>query len=221
MSEDLKNYDDKLVYFVIFNIALFLLVNFDFKVIVENHELVSLILTIPVLYFPIYLINNTLSENQKFKALFPQKHNHHFASDIFTKLSSGNIKDEKIDVNLIIENHYHPKNFDEEDTLWYDIYLKHRYTQKVFEQHRQFLFCRDFTMMIVPLTGLYLLLMHFLKIPLNNIWLIFIIAIVEFLFFWKLSTDHNKKLVMIVLQEETYKLKNEKKNPKHKKEQFY
>ena len=207
MSDDLKNYEDKLVYFVIFNIALFILVNFGFQVILKNYELISLILTIPVLYFPIYVINNTLSEKLKFFVLFPEKHNHHYASDIFTKLSTGEIKDEKIDAELIIKNHYPPKDFDEEDDLWYDIYLKHRYDQKVFEHHRQFLFSRDFTMMILPLTILYLLFMHLIKIPLNNFWLICTISVIEFIFFYFLTRNHNKKLVLIVLQEETYNLK--------------
>lgn len=207
MSDDLKNYDDKLVYFVIFNIALFFLVNFDFKLILENHELISLILTVPVLYFPIYVINNALSEDDKFFVLFPLKHNHHFASDIFTKLKIGEIENEKIDVDLIMKKYYEPEDFDQEDDLWYDIYLKHKYDQKVFEHHRQFLFSRDFTMMILPLTGFYLLAMYLLKIQLNNLWLIFAIVIVEFLFFWLLTRCHNRKLVLVVLQEETYKLK--------------
>lgn len=209
MSDDLKNYGDKLVYFAIFNIALFLLINLTIEVIIKNPELLSLILTAPVLYLPVYVINNALSENLKFLVLFPEKHNHHYASDIFTKLCTGKIKDEKIDATLIIKNHYNPKDFDEEDGLWYDIYWEHRYNPKVFEHHRQFLFSRDFTMMILPLTGLYLVFMYLIKIPLNNFWLICIIVVIEFISFWYLSRNHNKKLILIVLQEETYKIKNE------------
>ena len=89
MSDDLKNYEDKLVYFVIFNIALFILINFDFEVILEHHELISLILAIPILYFPIYVINNVITEDWKLFVLYHRKHNQHFASDIFTKLLSN------------------------------------------------------------------------------------------------------------------------------------
>ena len=219
MGDDLKNYEDKLVYFVIFNIVLFLLVNFDFDVILKHIELISLILTItPLLYFPIYVINNALSEKIKFIVLFPLKYNHHFASDIFTKLSSNEIKDDKIDVDLIIKNHYQPKDYDEEDELWYDIYWEHRYNQKVYEHHRQFLFCRDFTMMILPLTMFYLILSYFLKISLSHVEIIFIIAIVEFFLFWWLTRYQNKKFVLVVLEEENYKLKkeNQGKNEKQK-----
>lgn len=208
MSDDLKNYDDKLVYFVIFNIALFLLINFNFEIILKHHELISLILTIPVLYFPIYVINNAIPENWKFFVLYPRKHKHHFASDVFTKLSTNKIKDEKIDVDLIIKNHYQPKDFDEEDDLWYDIYIDHRYDQKVYEHHRQFLFCRDFTIMILPLAGLYyLVLTYLLKITLNNIEILCLISVGEFVCFWLLTRYQNKKFALVVLEEETYKLK--------------
>ncbi len=210
MSDDLKNYGDKLVYFAIFNIGLFLLINLTIEVIIKNPELISLILTAPVLYLPVYVINNALSEKLKFLILFPEKHNHHYASDIFTRLSTGKIKDEKIDVELIIKNHYKPNNSNEEDELWYDIYWEHRYNQKVLEHHRQFLFSRDFTMIILPLTVVYLLFMHLIKFPLNNFWLICIITLIEFISFLCLSRTHNKKLVLVVLQEETYKLKKSK-----------
>lgn len=218
MNDDLKNYENKIVYFVIFNIALFILINFDFQVILNNYELISLVFTIPILYFPIYVINNTLSEDHKFFILFPRKHNHHFASDIFSRLQTNNIKNEKIDVDLIIDNHYFPKDFDEEDDLWYDIYIEHRYNPKVFEHHRQFLFSRDFTMLIFPFTGLYLLFMNLIKIPLNNLWIICIITISDFIFFLWLTRHHNEKLVLVVLEEETYKLK---KRMKTKKEKIY
>lgn len=209
MSDDLKNYESKIVYFVIFNVTLFILINFDFQVILKNYELISLVLTIPILYFPIYVINNILSEDHKFFILFPRKHNHHFASDIFSRLRTNIIEDKKIDVDLIINTHYFPKNFDEEDNLWYDIYLEHRYNPKVFEHHRQFLFCRDFTMIIFPFMILYILFMNLIKIPLNNLWIICIITFSEFIFFWLLTRHHNKKLVLVVLQEETYELKKE------------
>ncbi len=212
MSDDLKNYEDKLVYFVIFNIALFILINFDFEVILEHHELISLILAIPILYFPIYVINNVITEDWKFFVLYPRKHNHHFASDIFTKLLSNKIKDEKIDVDLIIKEYGRPKNFDEEDDLWYDIYYNHRYDQKVYEHHRQFLFCRDFTVMVLPLIVLYIIFTYFLKILINNVEIICLIAIFEFIGFWCLTRYQNKKFALSVLQEETYKLKKLKSN---------
>ena len=47
MREDLKNYNNELAYFVLFNIALFIWIELDFKFIIENYELLSVLLTIP------------------------------------------------------------------------------------------------------------------------------------------------------------------------------
>ena len=104
MREDLKNYNNELAYFVLFNIALFIWIELDFKFIIENYELLSVLLTIPLYYFPIYLFNNLMPSDWKFFVLYPLKHNHHYASDIFTKIDSGKIKVKKalIDIDLII-----------------------------------------------------------------------------------------------------------------------
>ena len=59
MREDLKNYNNELAYFVLFNIALFIWIELDFKFIIENYELLSVLLTIPLYYFPIYLFKIT------------------------------------------------------------------------------------------------------------------------------------------------------------------
>ena len=55
MIEDLKNYDNALAYFVLFNIALFILIELKFEVISNNTQLISLLLTISsVINSPLY-----------------------------------------------------------------------------------------------------------------------------------------------------------------------
>ena len=108
MREDLKNYNNELAYFVLFNIALFIWIELDFKFIIENYELLSVLLTIPLYYFPIYLFNNLMPSDWKFFVLYPLKHNHHYASDIFTKIDSGkiiyiNLKQLNMDINDMLE----------------------------------------------------------------------------------------------------------------------
>lgn len=209
MREDLKNYNNELAYFVLFNIALFIWIELDFKFIIENYELLSVLLTIPLYYFPIYLFNNLMPSDWKFFVLYPLKHNHHYASDIFTKIDSGKIKVKKalIDIDLIIKKHRQPKNADDEDKLWFELYYNHRYDNKVYHHHRRFLFCRDYTMMIMPLFALFILTDYILKYSLNNELMLLLIAIVEFITFWILARYQNKKFALAVLQEETYRLK--------------
>lgn len=55
--DDLKNYDDKLIYIIIFNVAVTLLLN-NPATFIENNELISFVLTVPVLYLPIYIISS-------------------------------------------------------------------------------------------------------------------------------------------------------------------
>ena len=206
---DLKNYDDKIIYFTMFNISLFLLINFNYKFIISNHDIISLILTVPILYLPTYLINYLISTETKFKLLYPFTPNHRFAYNIFTKMETGEIKYDKrlIDINLI-KKFYGPfKDGIEEDNIWYQIYNKHKYDQKIFEQNRHFLLCRDFTAMIIPFTVLFLIVVFWLGIPFNNLIFILIISVFEFFIFRELAEKHNKKFALSVLQEETNKLK--------------
>ncbi|MGN0105438.1 hypothetical protein [Methanobrevibacter ruminantium] len=210
--EDLKNYDDKLIYFVIFNISLFLLINFNYKIIIENQEIISLILTVPILYLPTYLINNMIDREKKFKLLYFNKPLNRFASDIFTKIRENEIKYNKklIDIDLIEKIYGNPKNPCEEDELWYTLYNKHKYDPKIYQQNRQFLLCRDFTSMIIPFTIIFSIIVYFLGLPMRNIFYIFIVSLIELVIFRYITIKHNEKFALSVLQEETNTLKKDK-----------
>lgn len=208
MIEDLKNYDNALAYFVLFNIALFILIELKFEVISDNIQLISLLLTIPIYYFPLCIFNNLLPSDLKFFALYPIKHNHHYASDIFSRIESGKIKVKKelIDINLIFKKHRHPQDNDDEDNLWFELYYKHRYDNKVYQQHRRFLFYRDYTMMILPLYALFIFTDYVFKFSPHKEVLLLIIAIIEFLILWTLTIYQNRKFALAVLQEESFRL---------------
>lgn len=213
MKEDLKNYDNALTYFVIFNITVFILIELKFELIINNSELISLLLSIPIYYFPIYLFNNLIPSDWKFFVLYPKKHNHHYASDIFSRIENGELKVKKelIDINLIFKKHRRPKNNDDEDNLWFELYYKHKYDDNVYQQHRRFLFCRDYTLIIIPLYMLFILTDCIFKSSVHNQLIIITIAIVELLVFWTLAIYQNRKFALAVLQEETFKLKINKK----------
>lgn len=208
MIEDLKNYDNALAYFVLFNIALFILIELKFEVISNNTQLISLLLTIPIYYFPLCIFNNLLPSDWKFFALYPIKHNYHYASDIFSRIESGKIKVKKelIDINLIFKKHRHPQDNDDEDNLWFELYYKHRYDNKVYQQHRRFLFYRDYTMMILPLYALFIFTDYVFKFSPHKEVLLLIIAIIEFLILWTLTIYQNRKFALAVLQEESFRL---------------
>lgn len=205
MTEDLKNYDEKLVSLVLFNLAWLLILDFDIVSIIKNYEIITFILTVPIFYFPTYLVNNFIPENVKFIILYPFKDNHHYASDIFTKILN---KDIEVDTNLInIElltkkyGYIEDPNF--EDSLWRELYEKHRYEAKVYQHHRQFLFCRDLTMISIPLFVVLIILDLSLPFSHKHTLCIIIISIVEW-FVLKLLTEYqNKKFALSVLQEET------------------
>ena len=209
---DLKDYDDKLIYFIIFNIGLFLLINYNFRTIINNYGIFSIILSVPVLYLPIYLFNNMIPANYKFKILYYNKKHQRFASDIFTRMKNGKLNYNKnlINLDLIFKTYGCPKTY-EEDSLWYKIYLKRRYEPIVYQQHKLFLLSRDFTAIILPLTLSFSVVVYFLGISLSNILIFLVISIIEVLIFRYIAIEQNKKFALSVLQEETYYL-NEGKN---------
>ena len=209
MNEDLKNYGDKLVYFVIFNLAWFILLDFDMKLFVENYDLIKIILSTSIFYFPIYIINNYINADWKFVLLYPRKYNHHYASDIFTKIKIGKLKTkELIDINLIIRKYGYKKDPKFEDNLWFKLYLKHRYDSKIYQQHRQFLFCRDLTA-LMPLLSIFLIVLDYsITISIaGRIWIVIFILIIEFIIVRGLAIKQNEKFALSVLQEETTNLK--------------
>ncbi|SDA42470.1 hypothetical protein [Methanobrevibacter millerae] len=210
--DDLKDYDDKLIYFIIFNISLFLLINYNFKTIVDCYGIISLFLSVPVLYLPVYLLNNIIPADWKFWILYYNKNPHRFASDIFTRLRQGKIKYNKkdIDLNLIFKNYRTPNDSFEEDSLWYEIYQKNRYDPKVYQQHKLFLLSRDFTAIILPLTMLFSIVVYYLGISLDNIFIFLGISLIEIVIFRYIAIKQNEKFALSVLQEETYSLKEEK-----------
>lgn len=209
--DDLKDYDNKLIYFIIFDIALFLLINYNFKTIITNHGILSIILSVPVLYLPVYILNNIISEEFKFWILYFYKKPHRFAANIFTRMKNGSLNYNKnyIDVDLILEKYGNPEGSYEEDSVWYKIYLKRRYEPKVYQQHRLFLLSRDFTAIIFPLTILFSIVVYFLGISLYNISILIGISIFEVFLFRLIAIKQNKKFVLSVLQEETYYLMEE------------
>lgn len=209
MGGDLKNYDDKLVYFVIFNVAWFLLLDFNLELLIKNYQLLPVILSIPIFYFPIYLINNFIHSNWKFVLLYPFKDNHHYASDIFTRILHNKIKINKnlIDIALIIEKYDYYQYSDFEDNLWQKLYYKYRFNPKVYQHHKEFLFCRDLTSIIFPLGCVLIIIDQTLNISYKHIsWIILLIAL-EFLVLRRLAEHQNKKFALSVLQEETDSLK--------------
>lgn len=208
---DLKNYDDKLIYIIIFNVAVTLLLN-NPATFIENNELISFVLTVPVLYLPIYIINNLLSREWKYKILYPKNDLHRFAYGIFTRLRNNEIKyDSKlIDVELILDNHEEPKTEPEEDDLWYKIYNEYRYDNKIYQQNRQFLFCRDSMAAVLIITLIFLVVGLF--VGFNSIILTMVcLGTFEFCFFREYAIKHNKILVLSVLQEETAHLRKKDK----------
>lgn len=210
--ENLKNYDDKIIYFVIFNISLFLLMNYNYEIIIKNFDVISIILSASIVYLPIYLINNLIPRKFKFKLLYFNKPIPTFASDIFTKMKNNKIKYDKkyINLNLIFEKHTPPKTNEEEDNLWYSLYTKHRYNPKIYQQNRDFMLCRDFVSLIMPLTLVFSIIVYFFGVTLKNIIIIIVIAFIEFLIFRYITIKFNEKFALSVLQEETYHIKNEK-----------
>lgn len=204
--DELKNYDNKLIYIIIFNIVLTLWIS-NPSSLIENNLIISTFLTVPILYLPTYLINNLIPSEWKFKLIYPDNEKHRFAYGIFRKLRNGDIQYNKklIDLELIINTYGLPKTKSEEDNLWYSIYEEHRYDNKISQQHREFLFCRDFTTIILIMTILFPIILS--KIGLNaDIYIN--IGLLEFWIFFMLSRYKNKKMVLSVLQEETKSLKD-------------
>lgn len=205
--ENLKNYDDKLIYFIIFNISLVILIS-NYKIITENSALLSLILTASILYLPIYIINNIIPREFKFFIIYPTKKPHRFSSDLFTKLKNNKIKYNKelINLELILNTYGNPKTNQEEDKLWYELYNKHRYDHKIYQQNRQFLLSRDITTIVIFFTIIFLLITIIFKLPLNQ-GSIIIIGIIELMIFREITIKNNKTFALSVLQEETKILK--------------
>lgn len=201
--DDLKNYDDKLIYIIIFNVAVTLLFN-NPATFIANNEIISIVLTVPVLYLPIYIINNLFSREWKYKILYPKNESHRFAYGIFTRLKNQDIDydSELIDVNLILKNHEEPKTEVEEDNLWYKIYNKYRYDNKIYQQNRQFLFCRDSMATVLIITPIFSILAELFGFS-SLILVIVLVGIFEFIIFWFLARKQNGILVLSVLQEET------------------
>ena len=201
--DDLKNYDDKLIYIIIFNVAVTLLFN-NPTTFIENHEIISILLTVPVLYLPIYIINNLFSREWKYYILYPKNESHRFAYGIFTRLKNNNIEydSDLIDVDLILKNHERPKTEIDEDNLWYRIYNKHRYDNKIYQQNRQFLFCRDSMTTVIIITPIFSILAELFGFD-SLILTIVILGIIEFIIFRKLARKQNEILVLSALQEET------------------
>ena len=200
--DDLKNYDVQLTYIIIFNIALTLLLN-NPTTIIENNVIISTLLIMPVLFLPVYIINNIFSREWKFKILYPENESHRCAYGIFTKLKNNPGYDsESIDVDLILKTHGNPKTGSGENKLWYKIYNKHRYDNKIYQQNRRFLFCRDCMAIVLIITPVFSLLAQLFGF--NYLILTFvIIGIIEFVIFLKFAREQNGILVSYVLEEET------------------
>lgn len=205
--DELKNYDDKLIYIIIFNIAFALLIN-NPTTFIENNTILSIVLTVPSLYLPIYIINNCFSREWKFEILYPKNESHHFAHGIFTKLEKNTLDyDPKlIDINLILSYHGKPETEPKEDSLWYEIYKKHRYDPKIYQQNRQFLFCRDSMATVLIITLIFIKIGRYIGFN-PFIITIIIMGIFEFGIFRRLAKKNNKILALSVLQEETDHLK--------------
>lgn len=205
--DDLKNYDKELVYIIIFNIVVLLFIN-NRNMLVDYSSILSIILTVPALFFPIYFINNAICSDFKFKILYPCNEKHRYAYGIFTRMIEGDLKydGELIDLDLIINTYSMPKTKPKEDDLWYRIYNKHRYDNKIYQQHRQFLFFRDYTTIILIITlifSIFVFLMGFYSfIP-----MIIVLGVGEFIISWGIAICRNKILALSVLQEETNSLK--------------
>lgn len=202
--DDLKNYDDKLIYIIIFNVALILLLN-NPKTVIENKDMISIMLTVPVLYLPIYIINNLFSREWKYKILYPKNESHRFAHGIFSRLNNKDIKFDSnlIDVDLILKNYGEPKTEIGEDNLWYKIYNDHKYDNKIYQQNRQFLFCRDSMATVIIITLLFSIIAKLFGFSPFILLTIILIGICEFIIFWILARKQNKILALSVLQEET------------------
>ena len=210
MKENLKNYEDKLVYFVIFNLSWFIILNYDLKLLIDNYGLITIILSTSIFYFPIYMINNYIKPDWKFILLYPFKDKHRYASDIFTKIKTGKIKVKKelIDIELISKKYGYTKDSTFEDNLWYKLYLKYKYNPKIYQQHREFLFCRDMTAIMLLLSVFLIALNYFMTISIKNrILIVILILIIEFIIVRKLAIKQNEKFALSVLQEETNNLK--------------
>ncbi len=203
----MKNYDDKLIYTIIFNVAFTLLLN-NPTTLIKNSDMISIVLTVPVLYLPIYIINNLVSSEWKYKLLYPKNEPHRFAYGIFTKLQNNGLKyDSKlIDVELILKVNGKPKTELKEDELWYKIYQKHRYDNKIYQQNRQFLFCRDNMVIVLIITLIFSILAQVFGFGCLIVTIV-CIGIFESIIFRILAKKHNETLALSVLQEETDCLK--------------
>ena len=105
-------------------------------------------------------------------------------------------------MDLILNYHEKPKTEVEEDNLWYGIYNNHRYDNKIYQQNRQFLFCRDSMATVLIITPFFSILAEFFGFN-SLILVIVIVGIFEFIIFWYLARKQNGILVLSVLQEET------------------
>lgn len=208
--DDLKNYNDKLIYIIIFQVAFTILLN-NPTTFIKNSDMISIILTVPALYLPSYIINNLFPCEWKYKILYPENESHRFAYGIFTKLQNNALKyDPKlIDVDLILSIHGKPKTKPKEDELWYNIYKKHRYDNKIYQQNRQFLFCRDSLTTVLIITLIFSVLAQVFGFRYLTVTIVSI-GIIESIIFWMLTRKHNKTLALSVLQEETDHLKRKK-----------
>lgn len=213
MSE-LKEYDNKLIFFIIFNI----IVSFYFNnpnTFTNNYGIISIILTTSFFYLPIYLVKNIFPREWKFRILYPQNESHRFAYGVFSRLKFGKLKYDKklIDLELILKKYDMPKTKLKEDDLWYEIYEKHKDKNKIHDQNKQFLMCRDYTIIILIITITFIIL--YLTISILGSFFGFkyfilsmiILGIMEFFIFYFLARHNNKLLALYVLQEETNDLK--------------
>lgn len=89
-------------------------------------------------------------------------------------------------------------------------YQKKFYEISIGKQNYNFMLCRDFVSLLMPLTLIFSLIVYFFGITLKNIIIIILIAFIEFLIFRYIAIKFNEKFVLSVLQEETYHIKNEK-----------
>lgn len=205
-SKILKTYNKELNMIIIFNICLFIFIQYKFMLlnlnsILNKINILHLAGLIFISYFPSILIVDIIPKEYKKKVV------KEYSRDlIFTTLEK---QKNEIDFNLLEKEYsYSKKDKEDQHFLWYCLYRKYEYDPRIFQINKKYLLCRDY--IIINILLCIFLLFFSLFFSINRIGLVvwLIIIFIESYSLRKVANSFSKRLVKSVLIEESFQLKN-------------